>query len=125
MSELYTCACTCILVHDQCNAEECTTCCSLPVVEGIFDVVAGGVDEDARVIPAGTLHTHVLMHCTQTLQLAVAYSQSCEKGGRGVSEGGREAGGREEGEEGAVEREGNKRYGGDQGRKMRITHKGV
>ena len=56
-------------------------------MEGVFDVVAGGVDEDARVIPAGTLHTHVLMHCTQTLQLAVADSQSCEKGGRGVSEG--------------------------------------
>ena len=93
-------------------------------MEGIFDVVASGVDEDARVIPAGTLHTHVLMHCTQTLQLAVADSQSCEKGGRGVSEGGREEGGgrgrREEGGReggGTVEREGYKRYGG---RKMRI-----
>ena len=94
--------------------QECTTCCSLPVVEGIFDVVAGGVDEDARVIPAGTLHTHVLMHCTQTLQLAVADSQSCEKGGRGVSEGGREAGGREEGgrREGGGREEGGRREGG-------------
>ena len=34
----------------------------IPVVEGVFDVVAGGVEKDPRVIPASTLETHVLMH---------------------------------------------------------------
>ena len=39
-------------------------------------MVASGVQEDSRVIPASTLHTHILMHCTQTVQLTVADGQS-------------------------------------------------
>ena len=55
------------------------TCVCLPIVQGIFDVVAGGIDEHSRVIPASTLHTHVLMHCAQALQLAVTDGQDLKE----------------------------------------------
>ena len=47
----------------------------LPIGKSIFDVVAGGVDKDSTVLPAGTLQTHVLINSTQALQLSVADSQ--------------------------------------------------
>ena len=47
----------------------------LPVVEGVFDVVAGGVDEDSMFIPTSTLQAHVLIHSTHTLQLPVTHTQ--------------------------------------------------
>lgn len=49
---------------------------SSPVAEGIFDVVAGGVDEHTMLVPTCTLEAHVLVHCTHTLQLTVAHTQS-------------------------------------------------
>ena len=79
------------------------TCVCLPIVQGIFDVVAGGVDEHSRVIPAGTLHTHVLMHCAQALQLAVTDGQDLkerEEGRGGEGEGGEGRGGERRGGEG-------------------------
>ena len=45
-------------------------------MQGVFDMVTSGVQEDPRVIPTSTLHTHILMYCTQTMQLAVADGQS-------------------------------------------------
>ena len=44
----------------------------LPVGEGVLDVVAGGVDEDAALIPGPGLDTDILMDRAQVLQLAVA-----------------------------------------------------
>ena len=38
-------------------------------------MVAGGVDKDSTVLPAGTLQTHVLINSTQALQLSVADGQ--------------------------------------------------
>ena len=34
----------------------------LPIVKGIFDVVAGGVEKNTSIIPACTLDPHVLMY---------------------------------------------------------------
>ncbi len=48
----------------------------IPVGESVFDVVAGGVDEDPSLVPPSTLQAHVLIHRTQTLQLAVADGQN-------------------------------------------------
>ncbi len=45
---------------------------NLPISESVFDVVAGGVDKHATLVPCSTLHTDVLMDCTQVLQLTVA-----------------------------------------------------
>ena len=42
-------------------------------------MVAGGVDEDSVLVPAGTLQPHVLIHRAHALQLAVADVQSCTK----------------------------------------------
>ena len=43
-----------------------------PVGEGVFDVVAGGVDEDAALVPRAALHSDVLVDRAQVLQLPVA-----------------------------------------------------
>ena len=48
----------------------------LPIGEGIFDVVAGGVYEHSSLVPACTLQPHVLIHTTQTLKLPVANGKS-------------------------------------------------
>lgn len=47
----------------------------LPIGEGVFDVVGGGVDEHSSVLPTGALQAHVLIHSTQAVQLAVADGQ--------------------------------------------------
>ena len=49
-----------------------TSVADLPVGEGVLDVVAGGVDEDAALIPGPGLDTDILMDRAQVLQLAVA-----------------------------------------------------
>ena len=46
---------------------------ALPIDECVFDVVAGGVDEDATLIPGATLDSHVLVDSAQVLQFTVAY----------------------------------------------------
>ena len=44
----------------------------IPVGEGVLDVVAGGVDEDATLVPGPRLDADVLMDRAQVLQLTVA-----------------------------------------------------
>ena len=48
----------------------------IPIDKSVFDVVAGGVDEDTTLIPGAALHTDVLMDGAQVLQLAVTHSNS-------------------------------------------------
>lgn len=47
-----------------------------PIGKGILDVVAGGVDEHAMLIPTSTLQPHILVYSAQALELAVADAQS-------------------------------------------------
>ena len=52
-------------------------------------MVAGGIEQDPRIVPAGALDTHVLVYRTQTLELTVAYGQGWGRGmdsdtGRGM-----------------------------------------
>lgn len=43
-----------------------------PSCKSIFNVVAGSVNKNTVVLPASTLHTHILYHSTETLELSVA-----------------------------------------------------
>ena len=44
----------------------------VPIGEGVLDVVAGGVDEDAALVPGSRLDADVLVDRAQVLQLTVA-----------------------------------------------------
>ena len=48
-----------------------------PVEEGVLDVVGSGVDKNTTLIPRATLHPHVLVDLTQTLQLLGADVDVC------------------------------------------------
>lgn len=52
-------------------------CSTLPRGEGVFDVVGGGVDEDAALVPGAALHTDVLVDVAEALQLTVADHDGC------------------------------------------------
>lgn len=49
----------------------------VPRGQGVFNVVGGGVDEDATLVPGATLYSDVLVNVAQTLQLAVADHDRC------------------------------------------------
>lgn len=51
----------------------------LPSGDGIFDVVACGIDEDPALIPGPTLDANVLMNVTQSLQFAVTDDNGCKR----------------------------------------------
>ena len=54
------------------TAQGKTSVVDVPVGEGILDVVAGGVDEDAALVPGSRLDADVLVDRAQVLQLTVA-----------------------------------------------------
>ena len=43
----------------------------LPISDGIFDMVAGGIYEHTTLVPRTTLYTYVLVDGAQTLQFTV------------------------------------------------------
>lgn len=52
---------------------------NLPSGDGIFDVVACGIDKHPTLIPGPTLDTNVLMDVTQSIQLAVTDHNGCKR----------------------------------------------
>ena len=54
------------------TAQGKTSAVDVPVGEGVLDVVAGGVDEDATLVPGPRLDADVLVDRAQVLQLTVA-----------------------------------------------------
>lgn len=56
-----------------------------PSSDGIFDVVAGCVDEDPALVPRSALHPDVLVDVAKGIQLPVAYHDGCR--GRTIERG--------------------------------------
>lgn len=51
----------------------------LPSGDGVFDVVARGIDKYPTLIPGPTLDANVLMNVTQSLQFAVTDHNGCKR----------------------------------------------